>query len=70
MGIPDIAFAYRPFDGPMRRSLSPVKWKLNSSPPDIEQQWPKSSGAAPATVLNFGLVKNWRRCSKGRVKRP
>ena len=56
--------------GPMRRSLSPAKWKLNSSQPeDLKKQRPKDFGSASYRPF-FGLVKNWEAVFKGRLETP
>jgi hypothetical protein len=70
MGIPDIAFAYRPFDGTDAAVAEPGEVEIEFQPAGVLSSNGQRALVAPATVLNFGLVKNWEAVFEGRVETP
>ena len=70
MGIPDIAFAYRPFDGTDAAVAEPGEVEIEFQPAGVLSSNGQRTLVAPATVLNFGLVKNWEAVFEGRVETP
>src|SRR5215475_16151370 len=68
--LPDVAFAYRPFDGTDAAVAEPGEMEIEFQPAGVLGSNGQRTLVAPATVLNFGLVKNWEAVFEGRVETP
>src|SRR5262249_1299191 len=68
--LPDMAFAYRPFDGTDAAVAEPGEMEVECQPAGLLWSNDQRTLVAPATVLNFGLVKNWEAVFEGRVETP
>ena len=68
--LPDMAFAYRPFDGTDAAVAEPGEMEVEFQPAGLLWSNDQRTLVAPATVLNFGLVKNWEAVFEGRVETP
>ena len=68
--LPDPAFAYRPFDGTDAAVADPGEIEIEFQPAGVIASSGQRTLVAPATVLNFGLVKNWEAVFEGRVETP
>jgi hypothetical protein len=66
----DIALAYRPFDGTDAAVAEPGEMEIEFQPAGAMRSGGQNTLIAPATVLNFGLVKNWEAVFEGRVETP
>ena len=64
---PELAFAYRPFDGTDAAVAEPGEMEIEFQPGGILSTNSQRTLVAPATVLNFGLVKNWEAVLEGRL---
>jgi hypothetical protein len=70
MGIPDIAFAYRPFDGTDAAVAEPGEVEIEFQPGrSIKQQWPKDSGGA-GYCSQFRAGQELGAVFEGRVETP
>ncbi|MGB6999010.1 MAG: hypothetical protein WBD96_15765, partial [Pseudolabrys sp.] len=67
---PDVALAYRPFDGTDAAVADPGEMEIEFQPAGVLGSNGQRTLVAPATVLNFGLVKNWEAVFEGRVETP
>jgi hypothetical protein len=70
IGLPDIALAYRPFDGTDAAVAEPGEMEIEFQPAGVMRSDAQKTLVAPATVLNFGLVKNWEAVFEGRLETP
>jgi len=68
--LPDPAFAYRPFDGTDAAVAEPGEMETEFQPAGVLSSNGQRTLVAPATVLNFGLVKNWEAVFEGRLETP
>jgi hypothetical protein len=68
--FPDVTFAYRPFDGTDAAVAEPGEMEIEFQPAGILSGNGQRTLVAPATVLNFGLVKNWEAVLEGRLETP
>jgi hypothetical protein len=68
--LPDSVFAYRPFDGTDAAVAEPGEMEIEFQPAGVLGSNGQRTLVAPATVLNFGLVKNWEAVFEGRVETP
>ena|SRR5689334_8777188 len=68
--VPDLAFAYRPFDGTDAAVADPGEIEIEFQPAGVLGSNGQKMLVAPATVFNFGLVKNWEAVFEGRLERP
>jgi len=68
--LPDVAFAYRPFDGTDAAVANPGEMEIEFQPAGLLGSSGQRTLVAPATVLNFGLVKNWEAVFEGRLETP
>ena len=68
--LPEVAFAYRPFDGTDAAVTEPGEVEIEFQPAGVLSSNGQRTLVAPATVLNFGLVKNWEAVFEGRVETP
>jgi hypothetical protein len=66
----DAAFAYRPFDGTDAAVAEPGEMEIEFQPAGVLSSNGQRTLVAPATVLNFGLVKNWEAVFEGRLETP
>jgi hypothetical protein len=66
----DIALAYRPFDGTDAAVAEPGEMEIEFQPAGAIRSGGQNTLIAPATVLNFGLVKNWEAVFEGRAETP
>ena len=64
----DAAFAYRPFDGTDAAVADPGEMEIELQPAGVLSSNGQRTLVAPATVLNFGLVKNWEAVFEGRLE--
>jgi hypothetical protein len=64
------AFAYRPFDGTDAAVAEPGEMEIEFQPAGILRSGDQRTLVAPATVLNFGLAKNWEAVFEGRLETP
>jgi hypothetical protein len=64
------SFAYRPFDGTDAAVAKPGDMEIELGPVGVLHQGTQSMLTAPATVINFGLTKNWEAVFEGRGKFP
>jgi hypothetical protein len=70
VALPDVALAYRPFDGTDAAVAEPGEMEIEFQPAGVLGSNGQRTLVAPATVLNFGLVKNWEAVFEGASKRP
>jgi hypothetical protein len=70
IGLPDAAFAYRPFDGTDAAVADPGEMEIEFQPAGLLSSDGQRALVAPATVLNFGLVKNWEAVFEGQLETP
>lgn len=68
--FPDVTFAYRPFDGTDAAVAEPGEVEIEFQPAGVLSSNGQRTLVAPATVLNFGLVKNWEAVFEGRFQTP
>ena len=66
----DTAFAYRPFDGTDAAVAEPGEVEVEFQPAGGKSGEGQKVLIAPATVLNFGLAKNWEAVFEGRLETP
>lgn len=66
----DVAFAYRPFDGTDAAVADPGEMEVEFQPAGLLWSHDQKTLVAPATVLNFGIVKNWEAVFEGRLETP
>jgi len=64
------AFAYRPFDGTDAAVAEPGEMEIEFQPAGVLGSNGQKTLVAPATVLNFGLIKNWEAVFEGRLETP
>jgi hypothetical protein len=64
------AFAYRPFDGTDAAVADPGEMEIELQPAGGKSSEGQKILIAPATVLNFGLAKNWEAVFEGRLETP
>jgi hypothetical protein len=67
---PDVAFAYRPFDGTDAAVADPGEMEIEFQPAGALWSHEQKTLVAPATVLNFGLAKDWEAVLEGRLETP
>lgn len=67
---PHSALAYRPFDGTDAAVADPGEMEVEFQPAGLLSSNGQRTLVAPATVLNFGLVKNWEAVFEGRLETP
>lgn len=70
ISLPSVAFAYRPFDGTDAAVAEPGELEIEFQPAGVMRSNEQKTLIAPATVLNFGLVKNWEAVLEGRFETP
>jgi len=68
--FPDNVFAYRPFDGTDAAVAEPGEVEIEFQPAGVLSSNGQRTLVAPATVLNFGLIKNWEAVFEGRLETP
>ena len=68
--LPGVAFAYRPFDGTDAAVAEPGEMEIEFQPAGVMRSDALKTLVAPATVLNFGLAKNWEAVFEGRLETP
>jgi hypothetical protein len=66
----DAAFAYRPFDGTDAAVADPGEMEIEFQPAGTLWSHEQKTLVAPATVLNFGLAKDWEAVLEGRLETP
>lgn len=66
----DAAFAYRPFDGTDAAVAEPGEMEIEFQPAGGKSSEGQKTLIAPATVLNFGLAKDWEAVLEGRLETP
>jgi hypothetical protein len=66
--VPSPAFAYRPFDGTDAAVAEPGEMEIEFQPAGVVRSDAQKTLIAPATVLNFGLVKGWEAVLEGQVQ--
>jgi hypothetical protein len=64
------AFAYRPFDGTDAAVADPGEMEVELQPAGVKRADKQNTLVAPATVLNFGLIKNWELVLETRAETP
>jgi hypothetical protein len=64
------AFAYRPFDGTDASVIEPGEMEIEFQPAGVLHQPSQRTLIAPATVVNFGLSKNWEAILQGQFETP
>ena len=67
---PDVALAYRPFDGTDAAVAEPGEMEIEFQPAGVLSSNGQRTLVAPATVLNFGMAKNWEAVFEGRFETP
>ena len=67
---PDVALAYRPFDGTDAAVAEPGEMEIEFQPAGLLWSHDQRTLVAPATVLNFGIAKNWEAVFEGRFETP
>ena len=70
MGWSPPAWAYRPFDGTDAAVAEPGELEIELQPAGRLRDGSGTSLIAPATVLNFGLTKEWEAILEGRGQTP
>jgi hypothetical protein len=70
LATPNPAFGYRPFDGTDAAVADPGEMEIEFQPAGVLSSNAQRTLVAPATVLNFGLVKNWEAVFEGRFETP
>src|SRR5215475_10642367 len=70
MSLADNAFAYRPFDGTDAAVAEPGEMEVELQPAGVKRADEQNTLVAPATVLNFGLIKNWELVLETRAETP
>src|SRR5438105_15192306 len=68
--LPDVAVAYRPFDGTDAAVADPGEMEIEFQPAGVLSSNGQKTLVAPATVFNFGLLKNWEAVFEGRLETP
>ena len=63
-------FAYRPFDGTDAAVAEPGQLEIEFQPGGILRDGSQKTLIAPATVLNFGLSKDWEAILEGQLQSP
>jgi hypothetical protein len=64
------ALAYRPFDGTDAAVADPGEVEIEFQPAGVISSEGQKTLIAPATVLNFGIVKDWEAVFEGLVQTP
>jgi hypothetical protein len=64
------AFAYRPFDGTDAAVAEPGHVEIELQPAGVLHQPSQKTLIAPATILNFGLSKDWEAILQGQFETP
>ena len=64
------ALAYRPFDGTDAAVADPGEVEIEFQPAGVISSEGEKTLIAPATVLNFGIVKDWEAVFEGLVQTP
>jgi hypothetical protein len=67
---PEIAFAYRPFDGTDAAVAAPGELEVELQPAGVRRDGPTPTLVAPWTVLNFGLSEGWEAVFEGQGETP
>ena len=70
MGWSPPAWAYRPFDGTDAAVAEPGELEIELQPAGRLRDGSGTSLIAPATVMNFGLTKEWEAILEGRGQTP
>src|SRR5262245_51284051 len=70
MGLLDTAFAYRPFDGTDAAVAAPGEVEIELQPAGAKSSGGQKTLVAPATVLNYGFVKDWELVLETRAETP
>ena len=70
MGLLDTALAYRPFDGTDAAVADPGEMEVELQPAGVKRVDKLNTLVAPATVLNFGLIKTWELVLETRAETP
>src|SRR5262245_25902290 len=66
----DSAYAYRPFDGTDAAVADPGEMEVELQPAGVKRADKLNTLVAPATVLNFGLIKNWELVLETQAETP
>ena len=66
----DTALAYRPFDGTDAAVADAGELEIEMQPAGIRRDNSQRTLVAPATVLNFGLKKQWELVLEGQLETP
>jgi hypothetical protein len=64
------ASAYRPFDGTDAAVADPGELEIELQPAGALWQQAQKTLIAPATVLNYGISRNWEVVLEGRLETP
>ena len=64
------ASAYRPFDGTDAAVADPGEMEIEFQPAGVISSEEQKTLIAPATVFNFGIVKDWEAVFEGLVQTP
>ncbi len=64
------AFVYRPFDGTDAAVAAPGEVEIEFQPAGVLRESSQKTLLAPATVLNFGLSKDWEAILQGQFETP
>jgi hypothetical protein len=67
---PVSAFAYRPFDGTDAAVAEPGEVEIEFQPAGVIRDPTQRTLIAPATVINFGLSKDWEAILQGQFETP
>ncbi|MGB9045470.1 MAG: hypothetical protein WCC81_23790 [Pseudolabrys sp.] len=70
IALPGVAFAYRPFDGTDAAVAEPGEVEIEFQPAGMMRSGEQKVLVAPATVFNFGLLKNWEAVLEGQFETP
>ncbi|TAI67729.1 hypothetical protein [Bradyrhizobium sp. Leo170] len=67
---PEMAFAYRPFDGTDAAVAAPGELEVELQPAGVRRDGAIPTLVAPWTVLNFGLSEGWEAVFEGQGETP
>ncbi|MGE5162713.1 MAG: hypothetical protein ACM3IH_01660 [Sphingobacteriales bacterium] len=68
--FPDLAFAYRPFDGTDAAVADVGEMEVELQPAGAKSSAGQKTLIAPATVINYGFAKDWEVVFEGRAETP
>src|SRR5262249_31367646 len=68
--LPEVAFAYRPFYGTDAAVAEPGEMEIDLEAAGVKRVDKMNTLVAPATVLNFGLIKDWELVLETRAETP